>query len=92
MSDLLQQRADFDAEISRVVTDPDRRSELMSSYVGTVNRFETDYRATRLNSAVGIRRRPGLSDLMRLSAVYHLTRVARDEPGRRAMDQDRLRG
>jgi hypothetical protein len=44
MSDLLQQQADFDAEISRI-TDPDRRSDLMNSYVGTVNRFETDFRA-----------------------------------------------
>jgi len=44
MSDLLQQQSDFDDEIS-TITDPDQRSELMSSYIGTVNRFETDYRA-----------------------------------------------
>ena len=44
MSDLLHQRAEFDAEISSI-SDPAERSELMGSYVGTVNRFETDYRA-----------------------------------------------
>lgn len=44
MSDLLHQRAEFDADICSIA-DPAQRSELMDSYVGTVNRFETDYRA-----------------------------------------------
>ena len=44
ISDLLQQRADLEAEISGT---PDfaKRAAMMSSYMTTVNRFETDYRA-----------------------------------------------
>ena len=44
MSDLLHQRAELEAEISDL-SDPATRTELMSSYVGAVNRFETEYRA-----------------------------------------------
>ena len=44
MSDLPLQRAEFDSETIKI-PDPDRRLELMKAYVGTVNRFETDYRA-----------------------------------------------
>jgi hypothetical protein len=44
MSDLLNQRVELDTEISGM-SDPARRSELMSAYVGTVNRFESEYRA-----------------------------------------------
>jgi hypothetical protein len=44
MSDLLCQRVELDAEISSM-TDPAKRSELMSSYVGAVNMFESEYRA-----------------------------------------------
>jgi hypothetical protein len=44
MADLLRKRAELDAEIGGL-TDPVRRSVLMTSYVGTVNKFEADYRA-----------------------------------------------
>jgi hypothetical protein len=44
VSDLLHQRAELEAEIDGV-TDPASRTELMSSYVGAVNRFESEYRA-----------------------------------------------
>ena len=44
MADLLHQRAELEAEISGMA-DPARRTELMSSYVSTVNKFETEYRA-----------------------------------------------
>ena len=44
MSDLLHQRFELDAEIS-TLSDPARRSELMSCYVGTVDKFEGEYRA-----------------------------------------------
>jgi hypothetical protein len=43
MSDLLHRRFELDAEIS-TLSDPARRSELMSSYVGTVDKFEGEYR------------------------------------------------
>ena len=44
MSDLLHRRFELDAEIS-TLSDPARRSELMSSHVGTVDKFEGEYRA-----------------------------------------------
>jgi hypothetical protein len=44
MSELLYQRVELDAEISSM-TDPARRSALMSSYMGAVNQFEGEYRA-----------------------------------------------
>jgi hypothetical protein len=43
-SDLLHQRVRLDAEIS-TMTDPVRRSKLMTSYLGTVNKLESEYRA-----------------------------------------------
>ena len=43
MSDLLHQRAELEAEISEM-TDPAARTDLMSSYVGAVNKFESEYR------------------------------------------------
>jgi hypothetical protein len=43
VSDLLHQRAELEAEISGM-SDPATRTELMSSYVGTVNKFESEYR------------------------------------------------
>lgn len=55
VSDLLQQRADLEAEISGIA-DPARRTELMSSYVSTATRFDTEYRAY----AAEIRRRYSL--------------------------------
>jgi hypothetical protein len=44
MSDLLHQRAELENEISGT-TDFAKRAALMTSYMSTVNRFETDYRA-----------------------------------------------
>ena len=44
VSDLLHQRAELEAEIISII-DPARRTELMSSYVGAVDRFESEYRA-----------------------------------------------
>jgi hypothetical protein len=44
ISDLLQQRADLEAEISGT-TDFAKRAAMMSSYMGTVNKFESEYRA-----------------------------------------------
>lgn len=44
MSDLLHQRVQLDAAISNL-SDPFNRSELLTSYVGTVNNFESEYRA-----------------------------------------------
>jgi len=43
MSELLFQRAELDAELSSM-TDPTQRSELMTTYAGTVNKFESEYR------------------------------------------------
>lgn len=43
VSDLLHQRAELEAEIDSM-SDPAERMELMSSYVGTVNKFESEYR------------------------------------------------
>ena len=42
MSDLLHQRAELEAEIGSM-SDPAERTELMSSYVGTVDKFESEY-------------------------------------------------
>jgi hypothetical protein len=44
MSDLLHQRAELETEIS-ATTDFVKRAAMMSSYMSTVNRFESDYRA-----------------------------------------------
>jgi hypothetical protein len=44
MSDLLQQRAGLEVEIGGT-TDFAKRAAMMSSYMSTVNWFETDYRA-----------------------------------------------
>ena len=44
VSDLLHQRVELEAEIDGT-TDPASRTELMSAYVGTVNKFESEYRA-----------------------------------------------
>lgn len=44
MSDLLHQRAELEVEIDGL-SDPASRTELMSSYVGAVNKFESEYRA-----------------------------------------------
>jgi hypothetical protein len=44
MSDLLHQRADLEIEISGT-NDFAKRAALMTSYMSTVNRFESDYRA-----------------------------------------------
>jgi hypothetical protein len=44
MSDLLHQRAELETEISGT-TDFAKRAALMNSYMTTVNRFESDYRA-----------------------------------------------
>ena len=52
VSDLLHQRAELEVEI-RDMTDPTARTDLMSSYVGAVNKFESEYRAY----AAEIRRR-----------------------------------
>ncbi len=43
ISDLLHQRAEVEAEINSM-SDPASRTELMSSYVGAVNKFESEYR------------------------------------------------
>ena len=43
VSDLLHHRAELDAKISST-TDPIRRSELLSSYMGAASKFETEYR------------------------------------------------
>ena len=55
MSDLLHQRVQLNAEISNL-TDPLKRSELLTSYVGIVNNFESEYRAC----AAELRRRNSL--------------------------------
>ena len=44
MSDLINCRVQFDAEISDL-DDPAERSELMNYYVGRLNNFESEYRA-----------------------------------------------
>ncbi|HEY6619122.1 MAG TPA: hypothetical protein VIY68_06245 [Steroidobacteraceae bacterium] len=43
LSDLLHQRAEVENEINGM-SDPASRTELMSSYVGAVNKFESEYR------------------------------------------------
>jgi hypothetical protein len=43
MSKLLDQREELNAEISSL-SDSAKRSELMSSYLGKVNKFESEYR------------------------------------------------
>lgn len=44
VSDLLHQRFELEAELDGM-TDPASRTDLMSSYVGAVNKFESEYRA-----------------------------------------------
>ena len=44
MSDLLHHRDELEAEINGT-TDFAKRAAMMSSYMSTVNQFETDYRA-----------------------------------------------
>jgi hypothetical protein len=44
VSDLLHQRAEVEDEINGM-NDAATRTELMSSYVATVNKFESEYRA-----------------------------------------------
>ena len=44
ISDLLHQRTEVENQINGV-SDPASRTELMSSYVGAVNMFESEYRA-----------------------------------------------
>jgi hypothetical protein len=43
MADLLDQRAEVAAEIS-ILSDPAQGSDLMNSYVDTVDKIETEYR------------------------------------------------
>jgi hypothetical protein len=43
VSDLLHQRVELEVEISDT-TDPGARTDLMSSYVGAVNKFESECR------------------------------------------------
>jgi hypothetical protein len=44
MSDLLHRRTELEAEISST-TDPARLSQLMNSYLGAINGFESEYRS-----------------------------------------------
>ena len=46
VSDLLHHRTELEAEIG-ATTDFAKRAAMMSSYMGTVNQFESDYRACR---------------------------------------------